>query len=267
MAHIETAHFVDAIHKASGVTRSVLPFVRAIASAHHMLRGTRMDPDMASLDFLQNWHSSSELLQGVGLVHMALVEAALQPGDGDLSEDFVACLKPGVRRWLEARKASTSSASSPAPGAPSATSQAGAESNCGPNAASQGLRPPKVLAADIRFEGISGPRSLEWLQKVRVGSVWDLQDQERMSAFQHDVWKDTLMHVDVSAVREVQSLVKSGSGEGDATSHARVLTREADRLRLECDFNLREGIASHFRVAEVKTVLREKRSALEGFQE
>merc|ERR1712232_540996 len=91
-------------------------------------------------------------------------------------------------------------------------------------------------------------------------------DPDRFAAFHHDTLHGSQLNLDLATVAEGEILPSRSAGEGEASDlgsprsdkEPRV-KRRADKLQLACEFNLREGICSPFRIVRVEELHVEER--------
>lgn len=223
--HYDTAAFIDAIHTSSHVLRVLFPVVRGFAALRHRLRGTTMPPEADNPEMLANWNSSQDFLDGTEQTHRELLGALWRPRAETLPLDLREGLSPDVQKWLERSRA--------------ADKFRDAEDDVVAN----------IITVSVRFERLYGPRSLDYIKDMDLSALGSLsRDPERLSAFHQDTVRGSPLNLEVAAVAESEWHSSRGGVE------PRTL-RRADRLRLACDFNLREGIASPFRIAGVEELL------------
>lgn len=252
-AHYDTAAFVDAVHAASKILRVIFPLASRV---RHLLRGT---PEMDGTEMLANWNTSGEFLDGAQAAHVALLGALWRPRGVTLPLELRDATSTEVRDWLEAiRKADNPFAAGGAKGHGAASPPPAAAGGAANGEAPGGHDlEPRLLAVAARFERLHGPPSLELIRNMDMASLRTLRaDEKRMEAFHRDVWHGSTLQLQVASVAEAELVPAGGSP---------ISVRRADRLHLTCDFNLREGIASHFRIQGVEELLEE--ASTKGFRD
>lgn len=229
LAHHETAAFVDAVHTASGMLRWIFPWAERLAHLRHGLRGTRMDPSVQGLTMLAHWNSSRDFLEGSEFAHGALLEGLWRPAGAPLPS-FLEGSSREVLRSLDVAR--------PAPPA---------REDAAPEAGDAELPPPPtdVVCVSSRFERLHGPDSLERIRHMTVSGFTSFRDPALVAIFQRETFADTPLRLEVASVVEAE---RGGT-----------VLRRHDRLKLQCAFNLREGIASPFRITGWEQVLAEER--------
>mmetsp|Transcript_8967 Transcript_8967/g.28458 ORF Transcript_8967/g.28458 Transcript_8967/m.28458 type:complete len:256 (-) Transcript_8967:83-850(-) len=220
--HWDTAAFVDAVHVASHVLQAMQPMLHGIARLRHRMRGTTMHPGLEGATILANWNSSSGFLEGTEFAYRSVLCGLWRPGDEPLPAHLRESLGPEVRGWLRARRAAAASG--------------------------EATHTTSIRSAAVRFERITGPPSLEHIRNMDMASLRSTGN-ERHSAFQHDMFRGSQLRLEVVAVAEAE---RAGCGA------APLLLRRADRMHLECTFNLREGLASPFRMVTLEELLAEE---------
>jgi len=234
-AHLETMAFVDAVHAASKVLRYILPVARSLAHLRHNIRGTQMPAELDNVQMLSEWNTATEFLEGAEAAHEALLEARWRPAGEPLHSGLREATSADVRAYLDQIR------------------QADGDQPADSTGSTSG-REAKVVAVSTRFEHLHGPPSLEMIRSMDAQSLFKLrQDHARMSAFHDDTFKGSTLHLRLAAVAEVELPACAERPE-----ELRPLTlRRVDRLHLACDFNLREGIASAFRVDQLEPLVAE----------
>lgn len=243
--HEDVAAFIDAVNAASRVLKVLFPVARGVARMRYMLRGIEIPPHVGSeAHALSNWNSATGFLEGADFAHRAVLGTLWRPQNSAFPVDLREAFSPQVRQWLEAER----QLSCPSDG----------KAHDG-EAVTEAIA--HLVSSSVRFEGFGGPQSLEVLRKMDVSSLRTLTtDEERLGAFQHDTFRGSKLDLKVVAVAEADLLPTTmAASEGPRT------LRRADRLLLTCDFNLREGIASPFRVETLQELLAEVK--LGGFRD
>merc|ERR1712014_355708 len=113
---------------------------------------------------------------------------------------------------------------------------------------------PDAVDVYARFESFGGPRSLEHIRGMDASSLRNLRDPERLAAFHDDTFKGSTLNMVVASVAEARERTIDSRDERTLAK----MVRRADRVHLDCGFNLREGIASSFRVSKVEELLTEQ---------
>jgi len=224
--HRDTCEFVDAVHTASHVLQSLMPFVRGFANLRHTLRGTTMAPEVEDLNFLQNWNSAEDFLEGAEFAHRTILGAMWQPSSATISPNLRESLGPDALQWLT-------------------------DARSGPHVRTMG-----DALVSARFESFGGPVSLEHIRRMDASSLRNFRDPERLSAFSQDTWNGTPLKIVVAAVSEARCERSSGA-EGEWPD----VRRRADKVSFSCEFNLREGIAGPMSVTSVEELLVEDRES------
>jgi len=103
----------------------------------------------------------------------------------------------------------------------------------------------EIHCVSSRFERLHGPDSLERIRHMTVSGLGSFRDPALIATFQHETFSDTPLLLEVGSVAEAE--------------RGNLVLRRHDRLKLQCNFNLQEGIASPFRIAGWEQVLAEQR--------
>mmetsp|Transcript_44476 Transcript_44476/g.96764 ORF Transcript_44476/g.96764 Transcript_44476/m.96764 type:complete len:257 (-) Transcript_44476:116-886(-) len=223
-AHLETCAFVDSLYSASWLLQGFLPVANVLANINHRLRGTKGAPELESMTMLENWNKSDSFLEGAEQAHVSLLRCFWRPQAEVVPMQLREGIGPEVVDWLNG------------------------------DVAERGWEEELVdVVAASRFERLYGPPSLEMLKKVTVSTM---RSAELVEAFREDMWRGSQLNLQLGSV--VQARRRLG-GEG-ADSKQDLVLRRLDRLTLACDFNLREGIASQFRVTGIANLGTEVRT-------
>eukprot|EP00930_Biecheleria_cincta_P022808 TRINITY_DN16588_c0_g1_i1.p1 TRINITY_DN16588_c0_g1~~TRINITY_DN16588_c0_g1_i1.p1 ORF type:complete len:264 (+),score=46.45 TRINITY_DN16588_c0_g1_i1:28-819(+) len=223
--HFDTCAFADAISTSSKLLKLLSPMMISVARLRHRLRGSEMMPNLAEQPLmLANWNSADEFLDGAEQAYTGLLAAAWRPPTEPLDEGFREVTSPEVRKWIE-----------------NARELAQKSDGEHPTVRSLG-------AVSMRFESLRGPRSLENIRSMEFSSLSNFQKsrEELRGPLEHDLFRGSDLTLEVVAVAEVRHAPPR-------------VERRSDRLRLSCAFNLREGIASPFRIVNVEELLSEVR--------
>eukprot|EP00928_Gymnodinium_smaydae_P090022 TRINITY_DN73886_c0_g1_i1.p1 TRINITY_DN73886_c0_g1~~TRINITY_DN73886_c0_g1_i1.p1 ORF type:complete len:288 (+),score=16.46 TRINITY_DN73886_c0_g1_i1:48-911(+) len=247
--HHDIEAFVDAIHASAKVLRWVYPFAQGLAKFRHALRGTQMPAELQGVHLLENWNSSESFIDGAERIHEALLEAMWRPASVPLPAVLREATSQDARSWLDACRQTTSAG--PSPLVEDVSHPVVGRTLEGMD--SHGLT-ARVMAVYGRFDRFYGPESLEMIRHMDVSKLGSIRsDEKRLAAFHHDTFQGSVLQLQVALVSETHLL--------SATENTVpvIAVRRADRLHLSCDFNLREGIASDFRVSAVEGLDEEAR--------
>jgi len=222
--HLDTCAFIDAVHVASKVLRALLPLAQGAARMRHFLRGSQMPPlPPDGGRFLKHWNSSHEFSEGADCAYGSLLSTLWQHNNEPLPQELRKLFGMEVqKRVTEMREATVDTKTI-------------------------------LVVSTVLFEGLHGPPSLEHVRDMDFSALRSLRkDDTRLAAFQHDTFRGSQLRLDLAAVAEAERQSINGSGK------PRHRLRRADRLQLECNFNLHDGIASPFRIVNFEELLAEE---------
>lgn len=221
--HEENAAFIDSIHAAGRVLRGMYPFISTLVQFRARMKGVPVPPGLEGPATLTTWNSAAGFVEGAEQAHRALLDAHWEHRRESIPEPLRESVSPEVLRWLE-----------------------GSENEIT-------AQNPRVIAVNARVQSFGGPESLR-IVREQSSPFGVFKNPDSMAVFHHDTWTGSRLKLEVATVAEAECTPAQGSG-----SDTNVL-RRLDRLHMACDFNLREGIASEFRISKLEELLSEIRS-------
>ncbi|CAK9041575.1 unnamed protein product [Durusdinium trenchii] len=210
--HMKTAAFVDAVGRSASVLKALSPMLVTFARLSAWLRGMDLPPGDGP-QIVRNWNTSEEFLEGAEQVYRHALVTAFTASELEVTATNQ------FRQWVKEQGALRQ----------------------------QDFPDSKFEFAEllVRFENLTGPRSLEALQKFAESPRFQSSDREQLKGeLQQDLEQSSKLNLQVLALAEVRH-----------PPHEK-MERRLDRVLLQSSFNLAEGISSDFEIAELENLTR-----------